>query len=296
MDEEASDTDSQHTQLNASAVQEWDPTTLPDDGFSVVFFGARRTGKTFLIENVIHTLIGAGRRWSAAFLFSETAIVNQNQYNWISPLYKYDQLEEEVIKKILKVQKDKRKEARKEGKEDDDVDHVLIIADDVINDPKIRHSTWINKLYTQGRHYKVDIVILSQSIGGQQGLPPVVRMNADMVAVFRPRSQRDRELIAEWFLGIMDTDTRGIAEGRKFMSEVTREDFTAMIVDLAKQNVRTLTDYVFTYKAEETPAFQVGHPDHWRSIKWDEVADQDKRDATPFEAFVEENDKHPSGF
>ena len=280
------------------AVEEWDPTTLPEDGFSMIFFGARRTGKTFLVEDVVHKLISGDnpRRWSAAFLFSETAIVNQNQYNWVSPLYKYDSVNEEIIEKILKVQAKERQRIRKEGGNDDDVDHVLVIADDVINDPRVRHSPWVNKLYTQGRHYKIDVIILSQSIGGQQGLPPVVRMNADVVCVFRPRSQRDRELIAEWFLGVMDCDTRGIAEGRQFMSEVTKEDFTAMVVDLAKQNVRTLTDYVFKYKADESPAFQVGHPDHWRDIDWAEVADKDKKGATPFEAFVEENDNHPSRF
>lgn len=284
------------TTANAE-VSEWDPLTLPEDGFSMIFFGARRTGKTFLVEDVVHTLATKGeRRWSAAFLFSETAIVNQNQYDWISPLYKYDHLDEEIIEKIFKVQQKKRHDARKEGKNDDDVDHVLIVADDVINDPKVRHSPWVNKLYTQGRHYKVDIVILSQCIGGMHGLPPVVRMNADVVAVFRPRSQRDRELISEWFLGVMDCDSRGIAEGRNFMTKVTKKDFTAMIVDLAKQNVRTLTDYVFRYKAEDTPAFQVGHPDHWQGIEWDEVAEKDHQGVVPFEAFVEENKSHPDRF
>ena len=291
------DCDSGGEKVSGDSVEEWDPTTLPDDGFSMIFFGARRTGKTFLVQDVIHNLITKGkRRWSAVFLFSETAIVNQNQYNWVSPLYKYDHVDETIIQKILKVQAKERQKIRKEGGDDDTVDHVLVIADDVINDPRVRHSPWVNKLYTQGRHYKIDVIILSQSIGGQQGLPPVVRMNADAVCVFRPRSQRDRELISEWFLGIMDCDTRGIAEGREFMSEVTKEDFTAMVVDLAKQNVRTLTDYVFRYKAEETPAFQVGHPDHWADVDWAEVADKEKKEAVPFEAFVEENENGPSRF
>ena len=250
-------------------VEEWDPNTLPDDGFSAVFFGARRSGKTFLIEEVMYRLVTEGqRKWDAAFLFSETAMANQTQYKWVSPLYKYDRVDEEVLSRIFKTQERLRHEREKEGggtEEDKKAGHVLIIADDVISDHRIRHSAIVNKMYTQGRHYKIDVLILSQCIGGSAGLPPVVRMNADVVVVFRPRSTRDRELIAEWFLGITDSQTRGTQCERNFMRKVTEAPFTAMVVDLAKQNVNSLTDYVFSYKADEegVPFYQVGDPRQW---------------------------------
>ena len=252
------------------SVEEWDPNTLPEDGFAAVFFGARRSGKTFLIEEVMYRLVTEGRRsWDAAFLFSETAMANQTQYKWVSPMYKYDHVDEEVLKQIFKKQEELRHQREKEAggvEEDKKTGHVLIIADDVISDARIRHSPIVNKMYTQGRHYKIDVLILSQSIGGSGGLPPVVRMNADAVVVFRPRSTRDRELIAEWFLGITDSQTRGTICERNFMRKVTQEPFTAMVVDLAKQNVDSLTDYVFSYKADEegVPFYQVGDPRHWK--------------------------------
>ena len=253
--------------IAAADVQEWDPTTLPKDGFSCVFFGARRTGKTFLIEEVIHKLhTEGGRSWDAVFLFSDTALVNRQQYKWISPIFKFEGVQEETVQSIFKRQEDMNLASKEGGPGEDH--HVLIIADDVISDPRIRHSPVINKLYTAGRHYRIDVVILSQSIGGAAGLPPVVRMNADVVCIFRPRSTRDRELIAEWFLGIVDSDFGGTKLGRAFMKIVTQKDFTTMVVDLAKQNVSELTDYVFTYCAQPdgVPAFRLGPSKHWEGL------------------------------
>tara|TARA_B110000196_G_scaffold81069_1_gene69814 strand:+ start:2975 stop:3844 length:870 start_codon:yes stop_codon:yes gene_type:complete len=265
----------------AAATGEWDPNDLPDDGFSAVFFGARRTGKTFLIEEVVSKLVAAGRRWSAAFLFSETAIVNQRQYEWISPVFKHDHVSEDTIGEIFKIQQKERSDAKKKGEDDDNIPHVLVVADDVISDPTVRHSRVINKLYTQGRHYKIDVIILSQSIGGGSGLPPVVRMNADAVVVFRPRSVRDRELISEWFLGIIESEGKGLRAGREYMKHVTLEPFTAMVVDLAKQNVNELTDYVFRYKAEEkgVEPFRIGVEDHWDGFNLRDI--YGKTDGTP---------------
>lgn len=255
----------------AADIQEWDPSTLPTDGFSCVFFGARRTGKTFLIEEIIHKLHTEGNRsWDAVFLFSDTALVNRQQYKWISPIFKFEGIREDTIQSIFKRQEEMNL-ADKEGGPGEN-NHVLIIADDVISDPRIRNSPVINKMYTAGRHYRIDVVILSQSIGGASGLPPVVRMNADAVCIFRPRSTRDRELIAEWFLGIVDSDFSGTKLGRAFMKIVTQEDFTAMVVDLAKQNVSNLTDYVFTYKADPdgVPAFRLGPDKHWEGLGFGE--------------------------
>ena len=255
----------------AADIEEWDPTTLPEDGFSCVFFGARRTGKTFLIEEIIYKLhTEGGRNWDAVFLFSDTALVNRQQYKWVPPIFKFEGVDEETISAIFKRQEDMNLKDSEGGPGKEN--HVLIIADDVISDPRIRHSPVINKMYTAGRHYRLDVVILSQSIGGASGLPPVVRMNADAVVIFRPRSTRDRELIAEWFLGIVDSDFSGTKLGRAFMKIVTQADFTAMVVDLAKQNVSNLTDYVFTYKAAEegVPAFRLGGDKQWAGLGFGE--------------------------
>ena len=56
------------------------------------------------------------------------------------------------------------------------------------------------------------------------------------------------------------------------MKILTQEDFTAMVVDLAKQNVSLLADYVFTYKAatDGVPAFRLGPDKHWEGLGFGE--------------------------
>ena len=245
-------------------IDEYDPLTLPADGFSMIFIGARRQGKTFLLTEMLYKL-SEHRKWDVVFLFSETAVV-QDAYHFVPDQFKYDHLDEKVIKRILQKQ-EQMKDHNNRSDEPDQVKmpRVLIIADDVINDRKVRTGV-VNRLFTQGRHYGIDCVFLSQSI---VGMHPKSRANSDLIVFFRSIARREREFFVESYLTVRDS-RQARTEGNDLMLEVFSTPYCAVIVDVAKSiNARELNDYVFKYCATSggTPEFQLGHPKFWDEIE-----------------------------
>lgn len=78
---------------------------------------------------------------------------------------------------------------------------VLLIADDCINDKNARDKGIFNKIFTQGRHYFIDLFCLSQTL---KGFAPMARKNCDITVCWRCLEYDDRDTIVEDYLMIED--------------------------------------------------------------------------------------------
>ena len=225
-------------------------------------FGARRQGKTHLLSHLLYKL-SRKRQWSAVFLFSETASVQDSSYEFIPDAYKYDSLDTGVLERILKTQrKIKEHNNAVDGEDKKPYGKILIICDDVINNKDVFYSPVVNSLFTQGRHFNVDICILSQSL---TGLHPKARNNADAIIIFRSLSKKQRDSIVEWYLTIHNNkDSKNLSYA--FMETIYQKPFTAMVLDIGNaQNVCEHCEYVFKISASayNPPDFFLGKKKHW---------------------------------
>lgn len=91
---------------------------------------------------------------------------------------------------------------------------VLLILDDVLEDQMIlQYSKYLKASFTDGRHYKISILILLQYA---KGITPVLRGNADIAVIYRQFQKMQRESLIEDFLDVLPTKQMAYAVLDKF--------------------------------------------------------------------------------
>lgn len=118
----------------------------------ILLASKRAWGKTVLIKNIVKNLF-ENYKFQAIIIFWETWKFN-GDYDYISKNCHFRFNKIDKIDKILNYQKQKIKKNK-------NVDSILIIFDDV---PLSKKSTFLNDLWTQGRHYKLTIILWTQYI------------------------------------------------------------------------------------------------------------------------------------
>ena len=157
-------------------------------GFSGIIYGKRGTGKTHMLK---HFLYENKKLFDECYLFSETAHLQPKEYNFLPKHHIYRGYDESKLNDIYDKQ-EKDVQEKLANKKEKYIKDIVIIFDDVISNEKIRHSQAFNGLYTKGRHYHITPIILTQSIGGQNSVPKIVRDNCDIVMGFNAANQVDR--------------------------------------------------------------------------------------------------------
>ena len=243
------------------SVKEFDWVNDLDEKFCMVVVAPRKTGKNYLIERVLEQLHNSGKwKFEVVFLFSETSAVNEDAFPMISPEFKYESMNEEILDRIFETQE----KIKKSGK---DPPAVLVILDDVANDPKLRYSKFLNRIPVAGRHFNIHCIALFQRLVGV--VSPKYRENYDYLVFFKSASRVEKTWIADNLLSMeVGKDRKEIF---RYMDSIyNNEPHRVMIIDKTKLvKANTLSDYVFTYKAPETELsdFQLGDERHWRNVK-----------------------------
>lgn len=223
---------------------------LKKKGFAGIIYGRRGTGKTTLLKDFIYH---NRKMWDKAYLFSQTAKMQPENYYWVPEHRIYDQYDDSALMSIIADQK-KDVESKKKNDQDDAIENILIVFDDIISEEKIRHSAAFNMLFTLGRHYYITPIVLTQSVGGANGIPKVVRDNVDVVVGFFAHNQYDRELLVERYLSILHKKI-----GDEIYRNITSQPYTAIVAVVGEPNIRTYEDYVYSYRAPvKTPKFMIG--------------------------------------
>jgi hypothetical protein len=224
----------------------FDPLTMPHN-FSMAIYGRRRSGKTIVLKDILSKTKG----WFAkAYLFSETLADQPDLYDFIPEENRFGSFDQEVIWKIFTKQQGYiRRElakAKSEGRKLDksELDHVLLIFDDVINDGAIRSSEILNKIHVSGRHTNHASIILSQEVGGKHGINKVQRTNEDIIITFPQKSEYDRELIVAQYLSVVNKNV-----GDTIFRTLTNDPYNCLVVENYKPTLK-YEDFVHWYLAE----------------------------------------------
>lgn len=253
--------------------------TLPENFFGIIY-GIRRSGKSTVLKKILYDMRHRLKD-HMVYLFSSTAKVDPEQYEYYPKGFKYselDNLEDELGEIIedqgdkLDVPKEKREKALKDNK-------ILVILDDCVNEDSIRKSPSLNNLAVSGRHINFSVFILSQSVTGSASVPPIIRTNSDFIILATlPRSVKERDLLTEQYLLGSHHCNRQTAY--RILEKITSVKYRVVIITMFETAARVYQEYVFSYGPFEKDAvpkdFKIGTAKQWqKSPDEDSESDND---------------------
>jgi hypothetical protein len=159
----------------------------PKACFRLLIFSPSNSGKSNLIKNLItRKEFGYANYYKKnIFLFSETLLVDPI---WddvdIPDDHKHSEYKDDVINNIMHFSKQTES-------------GVMIILDDMITSSSAINSkqdSTLKRLFFQGRHYKVSIVLVSQQM---KAVPLCMRINCTHLICFNLRNKKEEKCFVE---------------------------------------------------------------------------------------------------
>jgi hypothetical protein len=255
---------------DAKKLEELNFETLPE-GFFIIVYGARRTGKTHAVSVLLE---GVKKRFDFAYLFSNTALLHKNQKNeldfdMIVDDAKFQGFDEDALQRIMERQRAVMHHNNStERKRDKKPNKTLLIFDDFVHEKAIRYSKTFTELPVLGRHYELSVICLTQGYSqvASGGLNKATRQNADLVMTFLPRSLSDVENMSNWYL------TKDKIDNMWFVKSVCQEEHTLLGIDLTSPHETEFVNYCYSYKAPaEIPKYELG------KVQWKLQKEEEKR-------------------
>ena len=164
------------------------------DDSTIVLIGRRRSGKTFMTRWILYHLV---RRFPLVIVITGTKM-NNFWADYVHPQFIHNvEFMNDVIRKVLERQQ------LIVGHPDLGIDpRICIILDDILKEKhKVRGSTMLGTLFTDGRHYKVCTFVTCQN---PKGIPPDLRENTDVCIIFRQFQKSRKEAVACEYLDYID--------------------------------------------------------------------------------------------
>ena len=174
----------------------------------------RNTGKTVIVSALIHALL-VSKKVDMVLVMSQTAHVNDD-YSFL-PARLRQAFSEDTIKKLM----DKQAKARKGERE-----QVLLVLDDVLSDKDAERSRFIKKLYTLGRHYDINVILISQT--SNVALTPAIKQNSDYILY----SRLNRFQLSALWESVTNIDKRDFIA----FSEANNKNYVFLAVDNTSQS------------------------------------------------------------
>lgn len=212
---------------------------LPKPPFRMALVGSSNSGKTTFLCNLFRKqFYGSFWRKEHIFVFSPTASLDDKLKACI-PAHKgqfYEAFDPAVIDEIYTTQHEIYGEygATK-------LDHILIILDDMLGTDAMAANSILTKYIFKTRHYNVSLIY---SVQKYTGLPRIMRLNSDVMAIFRCSNMGEVDSIAE-----ENADKSSRKRFRQLLIDIFSEPFQFLFVDyqcrdLSKRYRRGMNDFI----------------------------------------------------
>lgn len=233
-------------------LQKFDMSSIEDDAV-IVFIGKRKTGKSFLIRDLLYHK----RSFSMATVISATENANGFYSHMVPSLFIHDKFSDDLVGNVLKYQEKivKRNKKLKELCQPTSDDRMAFIMDDMMSSK----NSWIrsenvSSMFYNGRHYNLLFLLSLQYV---MGLPPDMRNNVDYVFLLRENIHKSRKKLYENWAGIFPK----FEMFESVLNECTQNFECIVIKNNANNN--KIEECVFWYKAEPRPKFQICSKKYW---------------------------------
>ncbi len=217
------------------------------DGSTVVLIGKRKTGKSFLIKDILYH---KRKDLPTGVVISNTDHVADPPFfrKFIPPILIYKEYTSKILQTIYERQEKAQKERWKDYR-------FFIVMDDCISDA----STWkkdkmIKRMFFEGRHFKILYILSTQD---PMAISPGLRGNVDYIIIHRTNNKRVLQQIYENYAGFFDN----LNQFKYFVEKCTRDN-CVMVID-NQSNSTNLEDNIYFYKAEPHDDFKMFSQDLW---------------------------------
>lgn len=256
-------TSKQRAMASVPELKEWDPTVVTPES-TLVFLGKRRSGKSVGVKNMMYMLKDQVKN---TIVISQTEKVNDFYQQMVPEIFVHGIYNPFVLQKLfdrqtaLKAKAEAEMEERGEKlKEGDKVDfeYVMVILDDVISNPLIRNDPMLIKAFTEGRHFHLVVMLVSQY---PRALNTRVRGNTDFCFIFRTLSRQQIDSLYEDYAGNLEKPVFAA------MIDKYTDGFGCVVVDM-KTNSQDPTEIFYKYTFPfPMPEFKLGEDKYWEASK-----------------------------
>ncbi len=218
---------------------------MPNSSFNILL-AKRRSGKSYLTEYMIEKM-KKNNQLDCCFLFSGTGAGFErvcDEHCRFTNIEILDTILEnyKTMNDYNKIQKKEKLKFRI---------RTAIILDDLAIDLKSKKFNIIEKLAVNGRHFayaplSLHFFILSQSL---TKIPRVVRLNCDCMIMNQISSSNELKLVADECLYITSHDLESKRIAMKYYESIVNEPYSFCIVELFRNNIVNLADYIKKIKA-----------------------------------------------
>tara|TARA_R110000822_G_scaffold36709_2_gene103160 strand:+ start:2453 stop:3205 length:753 start_codon:yes stop_codon:yes gene_type:complete len=226
-------------------LENYDAGTTPNSSFNI-FLGKRRSGKSVLAEYYINQMKDK-KMIDIVYLLSETGA----GFDSIDPKNKFSDVS--MLLNLLENMKKANQLNKVVSKKDQVKLKICVIIDDFAIKLKSKDFNILEEIATNGRHYayaplSLHWCVLSQSL---TKIPRVVRLNADSIFLNAIASAKEKELVFDENLYIIDNSRKGKETAREiYTNAVLTKDYQFLVIENYKQNIKEYKDYLKLYRAE----------------------------------------------
>jgi hypothetical protein len=239
-------------------------TTISSDSV-VVFIGKRRTGKSFLIKDLIYY----HRHIPIGTVISGTESANRFYGDFMPSIFIHDEYQPGIISNVIK----RQQVIKRKFDKDPNIDpNAFMILDDCLYDSSWTRDKNVRCLFMNGRHFNILFAIAMQF---PLGIPPNLRTNIDYVFILRENNINNRRRIYENYASMFPT-----FEVFCTVMDQCTENHECLVLQI-NSNSNKLEDQVFWYKAQshEDDDFKIGCKDFWVLSAEKEEEKRRKQDA-----------------
>ena len=222
-------------------------------GHHVIFIsGARGSGKSVLIKDLLHHYHKAG--FPRCAIFSATESSTGYFESFVPGLFIFSPTKIEDLQAVYEKQKElKMRQEMNSIPKDLDL-RLVIVLDDLGFNKKLMNSSLLREITMNSRHYHVTLILTVQYV---MSLDVAMRSNADFAFIFNDTGKKSRERIFEQFCGFLDSYLQFNA---LFTSCTT--GYECMVINCRNRSGR-VEDSIYFYCADAKGAYQFGSPTLW---------------------------------
>ena len=185
---------------------------------TITIIAQRRSGKSVLVRDILYKEFIRKRKITNLIIVSPT--LHNQDYSFIDDKYKFVDFDDDFVNKILE-----RQQALIQSDPKGNHDLVFLL-DDIIKSTDAKTRDTLSRLFTLSRHYRLYIILVSQSM--KHELTPVIKLNTDIVILFKTKNLDNKIEVRDNWLGFSDKDNRDKALG--LIDEVA-QGYRAMVID-----------------------------------------------------------------
>lgn len=234
-------------------LRKFDMSSVGDDKV-VVFIGKRRTGKSYLVRDLMYH----NRDIPIGTVVSATESANEFFSQMVPSVFVHDEVTPALLDNVINRQQmiKKRMAKQKATFGSSSIDpRAFLILDDCMYDSRWVKEKWIRYLFMNGRHVNALFMLTMQF---PLGITPNLRTNIDYVFILREPNVSNRKRLYEHYAGMFPT----FDVFCQVMDQCT-ENYECLVINNTAQSNK-LCDQVFWYKAEQRPEpFKMCAPQFW---------------------------------